>query len=160
MEAQLCLSLLRSITLVHLPWYVLYKPPKVIHVLTLIITQIATLVSLLYGLSSAKILWQPIVLSVIFLVIFVTIEVYVAKEPIIPVVVLKSRGVLLSCIAQLGIMSARWMVLFYSPVYAIAIRGWSPASAGSILIPTNAGFAIGGLLVGWLHIRRGGSFWM
>jgi hypothetical protein len=123
-------------------------------------TKVATLVSLLYGLASAKILWQPIALSVILLIIFITIEVRVATEPIIPVIVLKSRGVLLACIAQLGIMSARWMVLFYSPVYAIAVLGWSPASAGSILIPTNVGFAIGGLLVGWLHIKRGGSFWL
>jgi membrane-associated HD superfamily phosphohydrolase len=117
-------------------------------------------VSLLYGLSSAKIAWQAIILSAIFLITFVAIEVYVASEPIIPVIVLKSRGVLLACIAQLGIMAARWMVLFYSPVYAISILSWSPSSAGSILIPTNIGFAMGGLLVGWLHIKRGGSFWM
>ena len=122
--------------------------------------QIATLISLLYGLSSPKLLWQPIALSSFFLASFIAAEVYIAPEPIIPVIVLKSRGVLLSCVAQLGIMSARWMVLFYSPVYAIALLGWSPASAGSILIPTNVGFATGGLLVGWLHIKRGGSFWL
>ena len=73
---------------------------------------------------------------------------------------LKSRGALLSCVAQLGIMAARWMVLFYTPVYAIAVRGWTPASAGSILIPTNLGFAFGGVLAGWLHIKRAGSFWL
>lgn len=120
----------------------------------------ATLVSFLYGLSSPKILWQPLVVSLVFLLVFIFTEVYVASEPIIPVTVLKSRGALLSCVAQLGIMVARWMVLFYTPVYAIAIRGWSPASAGSILIPTNLGFATGGLLVGWLHIKRAGSFWL
>jgi hypothetical protein len=128
-------------------------PWKLIH------TQVATLVSLLYGLSSQKILWQPLVLSVFLLVVFVVTEVYVAPKPIIPVVVLKSRGLLLCCLAQLGVMSGRWIVLFYSPVYEIALRGWSPASAGSILIPTNVGFAMGGLLVGGLHINRGGSFW-
>ena len=74
--------------------------------------------------------------------------------------VLKSRGALLSCLAQLGIMAARWMVLFYSPAYALAVRGWSPASAGSVLIPTNLGFAIGGILAGGLHIKRAGSFWL
>jgi hypothetical protein len=57
-------------------------------------------------------------------------------------------------------MSVRWSVLFYTPVYALAVRNWSPATAGSILIPTNGGFALGGLLVGWLHIRRAGSFWL
>lgn len=41
----------------------------------------------------------------------------------------------------------------------MAVRGWSPASAGLILLPTNAGFGIGGLLVGWLHIRKAGSYY-
>jgi hypothetical protein len=87
-------------------------------------------------------------------------EIYLAQVPIIPVSVLKSRGALLTCLAQLGFMMARWMVLFYTPVFAIAIRGWVPAAAGSLLIPTNLGFAIGGLIVGGLHIRRAGSFYL
>lgn len=51
-------------------------------------------------------------------------------------------------------------VLFYTPVYALSVRTWPPAVAGSILIPTNAGFASGGLLAGIFHIRRDGSFYM
>ena len=97
--------------------------------------------------------------SVILFAIFVLNEVYLASEPIIPVTVLKSRGVLLSCLAQVGLMMARWSVLFYTPVYAIAVRQWAPAKAGSILIPTNLGFAVGGLLAGFFHIRRAGSFY-
>ncbi|KAK0116633.1 hypothetical protein ONS96_012488 [Cadophora gregata f. sp. sojae] len=123
-------------------------------------TLTTTLCLFLYGLSSPVIQWVPIVASVFLLVAFILIELYVVSEPIIPVTVLKSRGALLSCVAQLGIMAARWMVLFYTPAYAIAVRGWSPASAGSILIPTNLGFAIGGISVGGLHIRRAGSFWL
>jgi sugar phosphate permease len=99
-------------------------------------------------------------ISPILLIIFILNEIYLARVPIIPVVVLKSRGVLFACLAQLGIMAARWMVLFYTPVYAIAVKGWAPAAAGSILIPTNLGFGLGGLLVGWLHIRRAGSFYL
>lgn len=57
-------------------------------------------------------------------------------------------------------MTARWTLLFYSPIYMLAVRGADPARAGSILIPTNAGFAVGGFLVGALHIRRAGSFWL
>ncbi|KAG0646912.1 Efflux pump [Hyphodiscus hymeniophilus] len=118
-----------------------------------------TIVSFLFGLSFPKVLWIPIAISALLLPLFVFVEVKVASDPIIPVTVLRSRGALFSCVAQLGIMAARWMVLFYTPVFAIAIRGWSPASAGSILIPTNLGFAIGGVLVGWLHIKHTGSFW-
>ena len=55
---------------------------------------------------------------------------------------------------------ARWTILFYTPMYALAVRNWAPAVAGSILIPTNAGFATGGLLAGVFHIKRTGSFYM
>lgn len=57
-------------------------------------------------------------------------------------------------------MMARWSILFYTPMYAISVRGWAPAVAGSILIPTNAGFATGGLLAGVFHIKRTGSFYL
>jgi hypothetical protein len=119
-----------------------------------------TIVLFLYGMSSERIQWIPIAISVVFLTIFVLIESYLAHVPIIPITVLKSRGALLTCLAQLGFMASRWMVLFYTPVYAIAVRGWTPASAGSMLIPTNLGFGIGGLVVGGLHIRRAGSFYL
>lgn len=57
-------------------------------------------------------------------------------------------------------MSARWSVLFYAPIFMLAVRGASPAAAGSILIPTNLGFGVGGIIVGWLHVRRKGDFWL
>lgn len=57
-------------------------------------------------------------------------------------------------------MSTRWTVLFYSPIFMLAVRGAAPAAAGSILIPTNIGFGVGGVLVGWLHVRRDGAFWL
>lgn len=116
---------------------------------------------MLFSLSSPKsIPILPIILGVVVLVTFILNEAYLAREPIIPVTLLKSRGLLLTCLGTVGYMMARWTVLFYTPTYAIAVRGWSPGIAGSILIPTNGGFAVGGMLVGWLHIRRHGSFYL
>ncbi|KAL4879299.1 major facilitator superfamily domain-containing protein [Aspergillus karnatakaensis] len=114
---------------------------------------------LLFSLASPKIPFTPIGLSVLFFAAFWIIESRFTNEPIVPVEVLKMRSVLLTCLAALAAMTARWAVLFYSPVYAMAVRGWSPASAGLILTPTNAGFGLGGLLVGWLHIRHGESYY-
>ncbi|KAJ9137432.1 MFS general substrate transporter [Coniochaeta hoffmannii] len=122
------------------------------------ITLTLSLVLFLYGLSG-KIQLLPIFLSVITLAAFIATEYLHASDPIIPISVLQSRGVLLSCLAQLGLMAARWTVLFYAPVFVLAVRGLSPAVSGSILIPTNAGFGTGGLVVGWLHVKRAGSFW-
>jgi MFS family permease len=125
------------------------------------VTLTASIVLLLYALSSPKeIPLLPIFLSALVLITFVLNELYFATDPIIPVSLLKSRGLLFTCLGTVGYMMARWSVLFYTPTYAIAVRQWSPATAGAILVPTNGGFAIGGLLVGWLHIRRHGSFYL
>lgn len=124
-----------------------------------LLVQTSSLVLLLSSLSAPQISPLPIILSLFILLLFVLTEIYLTSTPIIPITLLRSRGALLTCLAQLGLMMARWSVLFYTPVYALAIRSWSPATAGSILIPTNAGFALGGLLAGWIHIRRPGSFW-
>ncbi|QSZ36515.1 hypothetical protein DSL72_006395 [Monilinia vaccinii-corymbosi] len=121
---------------------------------------VTTTILFLYGLSSPNVEWLPILCSILTLILFLYIELKIASDPIIPISVLKSRGALLSCIAQLGIMAARWSILFYTPVYAISVRGWSPASAGSILVPTNLGFALGGIAAGAFHIKRAGSFWL
>ncbi|KAI6089891.1 MFS general substrate transporter [Hypoxylon rubiginosum] len=118
----------------------------------------ATVVLFLFGLSGT-IQIIPLLVSLATLIIFVLIEYYVATDPIIPIAVMQNRGALLSCLAQLGFMAARWTVLFYAPITALAVRGFTPATSGSILIPTNLGFGSGGLLVGWLHVRRTGSFW-
>ena len=73
---------------------------------------------------------------------------------------MKSRGALLSSLATAVLMLTRWSVLFYSPVYALAIREWQPSLAGTMLLPANLGFAVGGILVGWLHIRQARSYYM
>lgn len=125
------------------------------------LTLTSSIVLLLYALSASRTIpVLPILLSALVMATFVLNEVYLANDPIIPLALLKSRGLLLTCLGTVGFMMSRWSVLFYAPTYALAVRQWSPATAGSILIPTNAGFAIGGLLVGWLHIKRPGSFWL
>ncbi|KAK7398445.1 hypothetical protein QQX98_012169 [Neonectria punicea] len=118
-----------------------------------------TIVLFLYGLvGDIEVL--PLLLSLVSLLLFLLVEYRLVDEPIIPIKVLSSRGILFSCLAQLGVMSARWTVLFYAPIFMLAVRGAAPPAAGSILIPTNLGFALGGVIVGWLHVRRNGAFWL
>lgn len=119
----------------------------------------STIVLFLYGLSgTVQVL--PMLLSAVPLLLFVFVEYRVAPDPLIPVSVLQSRGVLLSCLAQLGFMASRWTVLYYAPIFVLAVRGLPPTVAGAVLVPTNLGFGVGGVAVGWLHVRRAGSFWL
>ncbi|TDZ26592.1 Efflux pump dotC [Colletotrichum orbiculare MAFF 240422] len=122
-------------------------------------TLVFTISLFLYGLSG-EIQYTPLVLSALGLSLFVLIEFKIAHDPIIPVTILSSRPVLLSCVAQLFFMSIRWTLLYYTPIFVLAVRGYAPAIAGSILIPTNIGFGAGGVIVGWLHVRRNGAFWL
>ncbi|KAK8045066.1 hypothetical protein PG993_005090 [Apiospora rasikravindrae] len=119
----------------------------------------STIVLFLYSLS-AQIQIVPLAISAGTLVLFVLIEYFVASDPIIPISVLQNRGALLSCLSQLGFMTARWTILFYAPITALAVFGLSPGASGSMLIPTNLGFGLGGILIGWVHIRRAGSFYV
>lgn len=115
---------------------------------------------LLFGLSSTDITITPIILCPIIFGIFLLIESKYATDPIIPIQVLKLRSVVLTCLAGLISMMSRWAILFFTPVYASAVRTWPSSTAGLILVPTNAGFGLGGVLVGWLHIRSTSSYYM
>ncbi|KAK9425570.1 putative Major facilitator superfamily domain-containing protein [Seiridium unicorne] len=117
-----------------------------------------TLVLFLYGLSGTVQI-VPILVSIGTLIVFILVECFWASDPIIPLAVLQSRAALLACFSQLGFMTARWTILFYAPITALAVFGFSPGASGSMLIPTNLGFGMGGLIVGWLHVKRSGSFW-
>ncbi|KAK4201423.1 putative vacuolar basic amino acid transporter 1 [Triangularia verruculosa] len=121
------------------------------------LTLTATITALLYSLSTYT--RAPLAISLLSFALFLRIESR-HPDPIIPLHIFSSRGILLSCLSQLCFMASRWTVLFYAPIFILAVRGLSPALAGSVLIPTNLGFGIGGLLVGWLHIKRSGSFWL
>ncbi len=125
-----------------------------------VLSIVASVVLLLYSLSSPQIQITPIALSVGSFILFLLVESSWATHPIVPVTVLRSRGNVLTGLATIGIMTARWGVLFYTPTYVLTLRGWPQSHAGLTLIPTNLGFAMGGLLTGWLHIRRTASFYI
>ncbi|ERF77095.1 hypothetical protein EPUS_06313 [Endocarpon pusillum Z07020] len=123
---------------------------------------ITTTVLFLYGLSTPQITYSTIACSLITLLAFLFIESrpYLSTtQPILPLPILKSPAVLLTCLSTLSAMIARWSILFYTPVYALAVRDFSPAKAGLILLPTNGGFALGNLLLGYFHVKRAGSFY-
>lgn len=123
---------------------------------------ISTVTLFLYGLSTPKLTFSTILASGISFIAFIVIESQPklsSSQPILPLSVLKSAPVLLTCLSTLCIMIARWSILFYTPVYALSVRDFPPVKAGLILLPTNGGFALGNLLLGFFHVRRSGSFY-
>ncbi|PHH59788.1 hypothetical protein CDD81_2592 [Ophiocordyceps australis] len=156
-SAPMAMTAPRSALTPHVSASVLKRLSQIDYLGALLLT--LTIVLFLYGLAG-DIQLMYIAISLVSLAAFISVEYLVAADPVIPLSVLSSRGVLLTCLGQLGLMSARWSLLFYAPVFMLAVRGAAPAAAGSVLIPTNLGFVVGGVLAGSLHIRRPGSFWL
>ncbi|KAL7894654.1 MFS general substrate transporter [Trichoderma sp. TUCIM 5745] len=121
---------------------------------------ITTIVLFLYSLAG-DIHPTPLLLSLLSLLAFILVEFTLSSShPIIPLSVLSSRGILLSCLSQLGLLTGRMSIIFYTPIFMLAVDGSSAATAGSVLIASNVALSLGGLLIGWLHIRRAGSYYV
>ncbi|EFW21873.1 hypothetical protein D8B26_001990 [Coccidioides posadasii str. Silveira] len=118
---------------------------------------VLTLVLLLFGINTGgnQVPWShpivvvSLVLSGIFLFVFIYIEEKVASEPVIPVRLLTDRTVLSACLTNwFGTMSI-FAVFLYVPLY-LQIQGYSTTQAGARLIAQAVGTSIGSLGLGLL----------
>ncbi|KAK9473087.1 major facilitator superfamily domain-containing protein [Dipodascopsis tothii] len=90
---------------------------------------------------------------------FTYIELYVAREPIIPIRLLKNRTVFGASFANWLIMMINFSQLFYLPIYFIAVRDISPTQAGTSIIPNFLGSAAGALASGTIMKSTGRYYW-
>ncbi|KAK9369075.1 major facilitator superfamily domain-containing protein [Lipomyces kononenkoae] len=99
-------------------------------------------------------------LGSVFLSSFIYIELYIAREPIIPITLLKDRTIFGASFTNWLIMMINYTQLFYIPIYFIAIRGISPTQAGTNIIPNFLGSAIGAIFAGTMMRATGRYWWM
>ncbi|KAJ5226084.1 hypothetical protein N7468_007309 [Penicillium chermesinum] len=126
------------------------------------ITLVLTLVTLLVGLNTGgnQLPWtHPIViasllLSVLFLGIFLYVEAKVASEPVIPAKLLLDRTVGAACLTNWFTTMTVFGLLFYLPLY-FQVQGLSATAAGVRLIPQAAGTSIGSLGTGLIMGANG-----
>ncbi|KAG0644784.1 major facilitator superfamily-domain-containing protein [Tuber brumale] len=125
-------------------------------------TLLCSLVSLLLALNTGgnTLPWtHPLVLtclplSLILLGAFWIVELWYAKEPVIPVKLLGSRTVLAVCFTNWFMVMSVFAVYFYAPIYFI-LRGYSPTQAGLRLAPFATGISIGSLGAGLITNATG-----
>ncbi|KAK6523646.1 hypothetical protein TWF281_001625 [Arthrobotrys megalospora] len=95
--------------------------------------------------------------SVVFLIAFALVEIYVASEPIFPLYLLTKNNIAtsygslaLSTVSQIGIM-------YTVPRYFQITRNSSVTEAGAQLVPAVVGNVIGGLITG-LSVKKTGRY--
>lgn len=95
--------------------------------------------------------------AVIFGLLFVAVEGWVAKEPIVPVSLLRHRDVLASGFVMLCQCAAQTSLMFAVPFYFQVTSRASNTVAGAHLVPAVVGNALGGIISGRI-IRRTGRY--
>lgn len=88
-------------------------------------------------------------------VLFLAVEAWVAKEPIIPLSVLRHKEVLLSSLIMMCQVAAQVGLMFAVPLYFQVTANASSTIAGAHLFPAVFGNAIGGLISGAVIKRTG-----
>ncbi|KAK9449736.1 major facilitator superfamily domain-containing protein [Limtongia smithiae] len=99
----------------------------------------------------------PLFLSGALFSIFVYVELRVAKEPVIPLHLLKDRTVFGSAFTSWFMNMLYYSHIYYSAIYLISVQGVSPTKSGSSLIPHFVGDALGSLVVGY-YMRQTGRY--
>ena len=125
---------------------------------------LATMLMMLLGLSSAgnTVAWtHPLVLTslplaVVFLGVFVFVELRYAAEPIIPLRLFANRTVAAVCLTHFLSSMARFGLIFYGPIY-FQVQGYSTSQTGLRFIADSAGIAITSLSCG-IILRMTGRY--
>ncbi|ODQ82976.1 hypothetical protein BABINDRAFT_159454 [Babjeviella inositovora NRRL Y-12698] len=98
-----------------------------------------------------------LVTSVVFLLLFVYVELYFSPEPIIPVRLLADRTVLCSSFANWFFTMACFVGLYYVPVFFTSVLGNTPTQNGIRLVPNTIAASAGSLISG-IYMKKTGKY--
>ncbi|KAK7755663.1 hypothetical protein SLS62_002274 [Diatrype stigma] len=110
-------------------------------------------------IGGQKVAWtHPLIFALlavgaVLLLLFAVVEVYVAREPIFPLRLLRNRNVVLCYLVSCFQGAAQLSMMFSVPLYFQVTSRSSNAVAGAHLFPAVVGNAAGGILSG-IWIRR------
>ena len=90
----------------------------------------------------------PLILGVCGLILFVMLETYVAKTPLIPLRIFSNRTAAVNYIGTLVHGMVLWCLLYYLPLYYEAVKAYSPIIVGVAVFPETFTIAPMSILVG------------
>lgn len=107
---------------------------------------------------SSTITLASIASSIPLFVIFVLVEMYVAKEPFAPGHIIFSRAMVASYLCNFFSFAGAIAALFYVPLYFQAVDNLSATGAGLRLIPGII-FGVTGSLAGGIYMQKTGKYY-
>lgn len=99
-----------------------------------------------------------VIISILLLLIFTYVELYVSVEPIIPVQLLSERAILSSCLANWFYSMGVFTYLFYVPIYFSSVLNFSSGENGIRLVSNFFGITCGSLSAGY-YMKKTGRYY-
>lgn len=97
----------------------------------------------------------PLLVGIAGLISFVFYEGYVAEDPIIPMSIFSTRTAIVSFIGTVLHGLVLWCVLYYLPLYFLAVKEYSPIMSGVALFPETFTVAPSAAFIGFLITKTG-----
>lgn len=97
--------------------------------------------------------------SVLACALFIGVELYGAKDPILPLTFLRNRSVLGSSFSNWFCMMAMMTTSYYLPIYYSGVLNMTPTNIGKRLMPNFFSTALGSLGAGYYMKRTGKYYW-
>lgn len=99
-----------------------------------------------------------VIVSILLLIAFTYVELYVSVEPIIPVQLLSERTILASSLANWFYSMSVFSYLFYVPIYFSSVLNFSASENGTRLISNFFGITCGSVSVGY-YMKKTGRYY-
>ncbi|KAJ7784551.1 MFS general substrate transporter [Mycena metata] len=110
-----------------------------------------------YDWGDARV-WGLLVTGTVLGCLFLVVELKFAREPILPLGMLKRRTPFFVALNNFLIAVLSFSIVYNTPLYFTAARLRSSTNAGAHLIPYSVWVAVGSMLAGW-YMRRTGRYW-
>ncbi|KAJ7586749.1 vacuolar amino acid permease [Mycena floridula] len=97
----------------------------------------------------------PLVLSIVFMILFIIVEIFVAREPVLAPFLLKQRiPVLVGC-SNFLVAMCNFSIQYFFPMWFQTVMLTNASTAGLHIAPNSVSMSTGSLFAGWMMHRTG-----
>ncbi|KAF7314937.1 Vacuolar amino acid permease [Mycena indigotica] len=97
----------------------------------------------------------PLVISAVFMVIFVVVELFVAPEPVMPMSLLQQKIPVLVGASNFFANACIFSVTYFFPLWFQVVKLQSASTAGLHLMPNSVSLSLGSIFAGWMMHKTG-----
>ncbi|KAH0584632.1 hypothetical protein H2248_010164 [Termitomyces sp. 'cryptogamus'] len=102
--------------------------------------------------------WIPSVIAIVFLVLFLVNETYIAYEPVLPIRLLRRKIPFLVGCSNAFVAVCNFSIIYFFPLWFQTVMLSSTSTAGLHLLPNSICISIGNVFAGWMMQRTTGQY--